>query len=235
MRVRVGLLVCDHVRPEFRSVAGDYADMFAALLGPEVELRAYDLPAGEEPASLAECSGWVTTGSRRSVYEDEPWIHRLAALTRGLHEGGHRLVGVCFGHQMIAHALGGRVARSGRGWGVGIKQVAVTRREPWMDPPATSFRVLNSHADQVETLPPGGRVLGGNDHCPVSLLAMDDHLLGIQGHPEFDPAYSRALMESRRGTLIPDRVVDEALAGLDAPPDRELLAGWIRSFLAGRR
>lgn len=231
--MRVGLLVCDHVRPEFRGIAGDYPEMFGRLLSghPQVELRPYDLTAGEFPAATDECEGWIGTGSRWSVYDDLPWIRRFEDLVAAFVADRRRFVGVCFGHQMIGRALGGEVAAAEQGWGVGVKEVRMEAVEPWMSPAVRSYRVLNSHADQIVRPPEGIRVLGSNRHCPVSMLAVGDHVLGIQGHPEFVPDYARALMEARRGRLIPDEVVDEGLAGLAMPVDRDLLAGWIASFL----
>jgi GMP synthase (glutamine-hydrolysing) len=90
-----------------------------------------------------------------------------------------------------------------------------------------SYRVLTSHQDQVETIPPGGEILGWNEHCPVSMLRVGSKMLGIQGHPEFDPAYSRALMELRRGRAISELLVEEGLASLDQAPDSGRLADWI--------
>jgi GMP synthase-like glutamine amidotransferase len=230
--MQVGLLLCDHVRPEFAHIAGDYPDMFAALLeGRGITLRIYDLPAGQFPQTLAECAGWISTGSRSSVYDDERWIEGFAHLVKGCQREGRPFVGICFGAQMIGHALGGQVERSSRGWGVGVKRVEVEAGESWMDPPAESFKVLNSHQDQIERLPPGARVLGSSRHCPVAMLAVGEHLLGIQGHPEFVPEYSRALMEYRRGWLIPDEVVEAGLASLEEPADTALLSSWIVSFL----
>lgn len=231
--MRVGLLVCDHVRDEFRGLAGDYPDMFEALLGDRVELVPYALVDGEFPSGPEVCDAWITTGSRQSVYDDIPWIHRFAQLTRDIAGSDRRLVGVCFGQQMIAHALGGRVEPAPQGWGVGIKTVHIDRPTWWMDPPADSFRILNSHRDQVVELPPGAVVIGSNEHCPVSALALGDRIVGLQGHPEFVPEYSAALMEARRGTLIPDQVVDAGLASLAVEPDRSVLAEWIRRFLRG--
>jgi GMP synthase-like glutamine amidotransferase len=98
-----------------------------------------------------------------------------------------------------------------------------------------SYRVLTSHQDQVETLPPGGEILGWNEHCPVSVMGVGSTMLGIQGHPEFEEAYSEALMESRRGTLIPEKTVDEGLASLDQQSDSERLAGWIVDFVTKAR
>lgn len=231
--MRVGLLVCDHVREEFRGLAGDYPDMFEALLGDRVELVPYGLVDGEFPAGPEVCDAWITTGSRQSVYDDIPWIHRFAQLTRAIAASDRRLVGVCFGQQMIAHALGGKVEPARQGWGVGIKSVQVTEPAWWMDPPADSFRILNSHRDQVIELPPGATVIGSNEHCPVSALTLGERIMGLQGHPEFVPEYSAALMEARRGTLIPDSVVDAGLASLELEPDRPVLASWIRRFLSG--
>ena len=101
-----------------------------------------------------------------------------------------------------------------------------------MEPPAPSFRILYSHQDQVVGLPEGGRVLATAGHAAVAMLAVGDHLLGIQGHPEFVPAYAEALLRRRRGGRIPASTADEALASLSRPLDRNLLASWIVSFLS---
>jgi GMP synthase-like glutamine amidotransferase len=130
---------------------------------------------------------------------------------------------------MIAHALGGKVQRAEQGWGVGVKEVTVTDPPSWLG--RTSYRVLNSHADQVTGLPEEALVLGGNEHCPVSLMQVGDRMLGIQGHPEFTPDYAAALLHARRGRVIPAATVDAALATLDDPPDPRILADAVGRFL----
>ncbi len=226
----IGLLVCDRVRDEFVEAAGDYPDMFQRLLADRLELKPFFLMEDNFPNTPHDCDGWITTGSRHSVYEDIPWIHRFADLTRQIAASGVPMVGVCFGQQMIAHALGGRVEKSDRGWGVGIKEVTVTQPQPWMGSSPSSFRILNSHQDQVVEAPPGATVIASNAHCPVSAMALGENIITFQGHPEFEPAYSRALMEARRGTLIPEEVVDAGLLSLEVGPDRELLVDWIVRF-----
>jgi GMP synthase-like glutamine amidotransferase len=229
--MRIGLLLCDHVQPELRVVAGDYLAFFERLL-PGEEIVVYDLATGDFPADLNDCDGWITSGSRRSVYDDVDWIARFAGLVRTLHADGRRLVGICFGAQMIAHALGGSVGPAATGWAVGIKEVEVLTREAWMDPAVASFRILHSNADQIGSLPPSARLLGRAPGVPVSVLAVGDHIIGFQGHPEFSPAYSAVLMEARRSTLIPETVVQAGLDSLRQPPDTELLGSWISRFFA---
>lgn len=230
--MRVGLLVCDHMSAEFSSIAGDYPSLFERFFWshPQVELVVYDLAADQFPASATECDAWIATGSRESVYSGEEWIERLADFVRQIHDAHRRYVGVCFGHQMIAHALGGKVEHSERGWGLGIKEVVVADPPEWLG--QSSYRVLNSHQDQITTLPPGAVTLGGNEHCPISLIQLGDDMIGIQGHPEFTPALSEALIRSRRGTVIPTDVADAALESLDTPPDTEVLADAVVAFIS---
>ena len=233
--MRLGLLLCDHVRPGFRTVAGDYPDFFTRFFAdrPEVELVTFDLTAGEWPLDLDECDAWITTGSRHSVYDDLPWILRMADLVRRLDRERRKLVGVCFGAQMIAHALGGEVARAPEGWQVGIKETRVKAARPWMAPAAGTFRILHMNGDQILTPPERLRVLGFSDGVPVSVIAVGDHFIGFQGHPEFEPAYSAVLMEARRGILIPEEVVDSGLSSLALQADTRLLSEWITRFIAG--
>src|SRR5688572_13154507 len=106
----IGLLQCDHVRDEYRHIGGDYDEMFQRWL--PAECRIYRVVDGEAPRNIGECAAYVSTGSHASVYDDEPWISRFAELVRAIHAAGAPMLGVCFGHQMIAHALGGRVAKS---------------------------------------------------------------------------------------------------------------------------
>lgn len=226
--MKLGLLQCDHSADSVRPIAGDYDDMFANWL--PAEWRVYDLTIGEQPGILDECDAYVATGSKASVYDDEPWIHQFAALTRRIRAEEKPFLGVCFGHQMMGHALGGRVAKSPNGWGVGVHTFEITKTEPWMQPSANSINLLMSCQDQVLELPPGAEVLAGNAHCPVGLFRVG-RMLGIQGHPEFSPAYAKALLRPRRERIGPD-TVDAALATLNRPLDAALIAGWVRAFFA---
>lgn len=228
--MKLGLLVCDHVRPEFLHVSGDYPDMFRRLFAghPDVEVVVYDVIGGQLPSYPDECEAWITTGSRYSVNDDEPWIRQLEQFVRDVAKEEVPFVGVCFGHQLIAKALGGTVARSDHGWGVGAKEVNV-REDLGL---GSSYTVLTSHQDQIDSLPPGAEILGWNEHCPISMLGVGENMIGIQGHPEFDPAYSEALMESRRGDLIPEATVEEGMNSLDRDIDGDRLVDWILQRLS---
>jgi GMP synthase (glutamine-hydrolysing) len=231
--MKIGLLVCDQVRPEFLGISGDYDDMFRRLFAAheDVQVVTYDAINSELPADPAECDAWLTTGSRHSVNDDEQWIRDLEEFVRQVAADEVPFIGICFGHQLLAKALGGNVVTSDRGWGVGVKKVEV-KEDLGL---GTSYRVLASHQDQVENVPPGGEILGWNEHCPVSMLGVGETMIGIQGHPEFAPAYSEALMESRRGHLIPESTVDAGLSTLDQSLDSRRLADWILDFVAKAR
>lgn len=225
--MKLGLLQCDHTLSTVRHIAGDYDEMFARWL--PAEWRVYDLTAGQRPATLNECDAYITTGSKASVYDDEPWIHNFADLTREIQAANKPYLGVCFGHQMMGHALGGRVAKSPNGWGIGVHTFAVQQQEPWMQPAVPAVNLLMSCQDQVLDLPPGAQVLAGNSHCPVGIFRVG-RMLGIQGHPEFTPAYADALLNLRRERIGPERV-DNALATLALPLHAHLLARWAALFL----
>ncbi len=231
--MKIGLLICDHVREKFLDISGDYYDMFVRLFAhhPDVAIIPYDAIKGELPTDPNECDAWLTTGSRHSVNDDYQWIRDLEGFVREVADSGVPFVGICFGHQLIARALGGSVVRSERGWGVGVKEVELAPDLEWTESANGSYRVVNSHADQVETLPPGAKVLGWTDHCPVSMMGVGDTILGIQGHPEMDPTYTEALIRDRRGSIIPEETAVAGLESLQQEPDSEMLADWILRFI----
>ena len=234
--MRIGLLELDHVRTRFQPIAGDYADMFREMVAtadPSIEVVGYDARNGVLPGRPDACDGWLITGSRASVYEDEPWIESLTAFVRDVHAARVPCVGVCFGHQLLAHALGGRTERADIGWGLGALPMTLVQAEPWMEPPLSTATLLYSHQDQVTELPPDGRVLATAAHCPVAMLAIGDHVIGMQAHPEFGPAYVRALLEDRIDR-IGEAETDAALATLLEPTDEHTVAQWILAFLRSR-
>jgi GMP synthase-like glutamine amidotransferase len=232
VRLKLGVLEAGAPPVALQPRFGSYGGMFRTLLGEHWDWRAYDLQRGEWPDAPEEQDGFIVSGSAAGVYEDDPWIGRLLEFLRGA-LGRTKLVGVCFGHQAMAQAFGGRVIKSPHGWGIGLQRYEVVVRAPWMDE-AASFAVPASHQDQVVELPPGARVRAASSFTPFALLDYPGQdAISIQPHPEFDPAYAKALIESRRGTRYPDAQADAAIASLDGPNDRARVAGWIARFLQG--
>lgn len=205
---------------------GDYPAMFARILGDRFEVESFDVQRGELPKNAAGHSAYLITGSPAGVYDPLPWIGPLQDFIREAE--GSKMVGICFGHQVMAEALGGKVEKSSKGWGAGLHRYAVLRSVPWIDTAGT-IAVPASHQDQVVVQPPNTEVVAASDFTPFAALAWTDRpAISFQFHPEFSPAFAKALIE-KRYDVVPDP--DAALASLDEPNDNARVAGWIRRFL----
>ena len=224
--MKIGLLECDDVVGRFPEVRGGYREMFAALL-PSFEFRYYEAHRGQIPSSGRECDAWVCTGSKYSVYDGTKWIADLAAFIRSLQQP---FVGICFGHQMLAHAMGGEVAKAKQGWGVGVLGVEVLKKEPWMEPPLARMQIQHMHQDQVQKLPADSVLLGRSPHCDVAMFRVGEAMLGIEGHPEFTVEYGAALIRARRA-LIGEDGARKALDSLKGRTDSPTVGRWIERFL----
>jgi GMP synthase-like glutamine amidotransferase len=209
---------------------GDYPAMFRALLGPDAyDYVTFDVQAGRLPATADACAAYVITGSSAGVYDPLPWIEPLKAFLRAAK--GTPMVGICFGHQIMAEAFGGKVIASPKGWGLGLHRYEVQAARAWMDAPRLTLAA--SHQDQVVQAPPGATVIAASAFTPFGMLAYDDQpAISLQLHPEFEPAYARALIESRRGTRLTDEQADTAILSFEQPDDRLQVGGWIQRFLA---
>jgi GMP synthase-like glutamine amidotransferase len=208
--------------------------MFEQLLGrANYDWTVIDARSAPLPRRPEDYDGYLITGSAAGVYDPDPWIAQTKTFLQAA-KGKAAIVGVCFGHQLMAEAFGGQVIKSPKGWGLGLHRYEVRQQRPWMDETRT-IAVAASHQDQVVVAPPNTTVIAASDFTPFGMLAYDDQpAISIQLHPEFDPAYARALIEGRRGTLYGLEEADRALASYDDPDDRARVSRWIRSFLATR-
>ena len=203
---------------------GDYPTMFEKLLGDGFEIESFDVAHGQLPTDKYDA--YLITGSPAGVYDPLPWIEPLQEFIRGA--TGSRLVGICFGHQIMAEALGGHVEKSDKGWGAGLHHYSIVRSERWMDG-AGDIAAPASHHDQVIIQPPHTYVVARSPFTEFAGLAWTDRpAISFQFHPEFSPAFAKALIEQRYD-IVPDP--DAAIASLDEPNDNARVAAWIRRFL----
>ena len=230
--MRVGVLETGAPPADLQPRFGRYPAMMQRMLGPAFSYGAFNVFDNPPPRPDA-CDAWVITGSSAGVYEGASWIAAVEQFLRAA-KGRVPLIGICFGHQIMAQAFGGLVEKSARGWCAGLHTYRVTHVEPWMDP-AETIAVAASHQDQVVAPPPNARLIAASAFTPFAGFAYTDQpAISFQCHPEFEPAYAGALYETRRGGAFDDATTDRAIASLAGHSDRALVAGWLQSFLAGR-
>ncbi len=225
--MKIGILQTGHVPDAMIARTGDYDDIFGDIL----RARGFDVAAWPVvdmvfPEDAGAADGWLITGSKHGAYDDLPWIAPLEALIRDIHARGLPLIGICFGHQIIAQALGGKVEQFAGGWAVGH---TVYQGE---DGP---FAVNAWHRDQVTKLPEGARVLAANDFCENAVLAYGDHIWTIQPHPEFDARFVADLTRLRGRGVVPDDLLDDAMRRLDQPTDNAAIADSMADFFRKAR
>ncbi|TQF00535.1 MAG: glutamine amidotransferase [Spiribacter salinus] len=230
----IGILLCDDLHEELRTRWSSYLSLFETLVADEVDdLTAvgYRVHAGEWPENPGAADAWLVTGSRASVHEPPEWVAPLQAFVRQIHAAGQPLVGVCFGHQLVHSALGGRTERSARGWHLGSYPVECHAGFAGL-PAGGPLRLLAVHQDQVVEPAPGFQRLASSPDCHW-YASYHEQVFTIQGHPEFDREFFSALMQRVR-QKAGDQAVDAALGAL--PPDDDTLAirRFMRDWLRGR-
>ncbi|MGF1716601.1 GMP synthase [Photobacterium chitinilyticum] len=233
----LGILLCDDVRPELQTKHGNYPAMFSELFSQVdsgIVLNFYRVMDGQYPESLDECDAYISSGSKFSVYDNIRWIRTFEAFIHQLYQQHIPFIGICFGHQMIARALGGEVCCSNKGWGLGVANVKLNRdmvsQHGWLTDPKKGYSLLVSHQDQITEPPKDTIVLAGSEFCPYAMTQVGHHFLGIQGHPEFTPDYSHDLIQLRSDNY-PPQITQTALASLSQHTDHLAVTLWIINFI----
>ncbi len=224
--MKIGILQTGHAPDELLPITGDVAPHFERLLdGKGFDFATYSVVDMEFPEEITDCDGWLITGSKHGAYEDHAFIAPLETFIRDTYAAGIPLVGICFGHQIIAQALGGKVEKFSGGWAVGRTTY------DWNG----EMLALNAwHQDQVTVLPAGATVYASNDFCAHAALVYGDRVFTTQPHPEYGAEFIGGLVTYRGKGVVPDHQLAEAHANLDKPVDNPRVADQIARFFKER-
>lgn len=229
----VGILECGRFSEAMTENHGAYSTLYANMLSAEnhddaaFDYRSFDVHLGDYP-TLDDADAWLISGSRHGAYEDHDWIPPLEQHLRDAFEAKQPIIGVCFGHQILAQAFGGTVEKFSGGWGMGQMQYQLSG--PFEQRVPDSTTLLAFHQDQVTELPQGATVVGTTPHCQYAALQYGQRALSIQPHPEFDDAFVSALLDER-GHLFPSHNVATARSSLGPPLDNASVSSVLRDFI----
>jgi GMP synthase-like glutamine amidotransferase len=204
-------------------------------LRPDWTYEVVSVKDGVLPESPEAFDGYVITGSPASVNDDSlPWVGPLLDFIRAVHAARQPLIGLCFGHQAVARALGGQVARSAAGWGLGSAPTHWSAFRPWMQPAQSTTTLMAAHNEQVTRMPEGAECLGGSDFCPIGSMQIGQHIWTTQFHPEMPLVFMQALLGFLADKLDADTLA-RAHASLANAADVPLYGQWMVQFFEHAR
>ena len=206
--MKINILLCDTfpglLPPDIPSYEYLFENLFRKA-GADPEFTVWRALDGALPQNPSDNGIYLITGSLCASYGDAPWILSLGEWICNAARNRIPMVGICFGHQLIAKALGGSVARFDGGWGGGVREMEVL--EPAMKEffPDGKLHLLCDHFDQVITLPEGAEPLAESPFCRYEGFRIGDHILTFQGHPEYTVGYARHLLLNHSGHIAPEK------------------------------
>lgn len=230
--MRLAILDADILREALQPKYHSYGRMFEALFERQQRGWALDIFKvidGDYPQDVEQYDAFLITGSQYDAFSDEPWVRRLREYAQKLFQAGKPMVGVCFGHQLLAHALGGEAGRADAGWGLGVMRYPVLAKPSFVDDTAPVALII-SHRDQVNRLPPEAERLLSNDFCPNAAFYIPNRVLAIQGHPEFSVEYARALLQYRKNALSAEQLA-RVEQSFSIAHEGERVGRWMQRFL----
>lgn len=232
--IKLGILEADTLYEDLLEDYGSYGQMFVRFferLGYTFDYQFYAVQEQQLPAPFA-CDAYLLTGSKAGVYDNFPWLAPLATWVKEAFARQEKIAGICFGHQFLAHHLGGHAGLSDKGWGVGLHNTALQQLPQWASPIAQQqLTLIYSHQDQVQQLPPQAQCILTSDFCPNAAFAMDKRILAFQGHPEFTPEYLHRLLP-RRVERIGEELLKTKLHELQPTQDADLVGHWLAQFFS---
>jgi GMP synthase-like glutamine amidotransferase len=219
--MKIGILQAGHAAPAVKDAVGDYTKMYSAMLGSDdFTYDTYSVVDIEFPNGPEDADGWLISGSKHGAYEDHAFIPPLEDLIRQITATGRPLVGVCFGHQIIAQALGGTVEKFEGGWAIGHHEYQIGDE---------TYKLNAWHQDQVTRLPSGTRLVGTNAFCENAMIYYEGKALTIQPHPEFNDQAVTGLLETR-ATTVPQGLQEVARARLALAEDNQKMGARLAHF-----
>ncbi|PHR54349.1 MAG: glutamine amidotransferase [Robiginitomaculum sp.] len=226
--MKIGILQTGRTPEEMRDDHGDYNNLFERMLaGRGFEFITYPVLDGVLPGDVHDADGWLITGSKFGAYEPHGWIAPLEEFLRQSYSANVPIIGVCFGHQILAQALGGKVEKYAGGWSVGAIDYTLKDQRD-----ADTFMAW--HQDQVVELPDGASVIGSTDACRFAMLAYGDRALTIQPHPEFTAGFMTDLVAAR-ADVLPDHIARKAISSLEKPLTSARIADQFEQFFKKNR
>ena len=237
--MKIGILLVGRASDDLVEKYGTYAEMLIALISSEkydFKFKTFNILDSVFPENHLECDGWIVTGSPHGVYEEHSWIPKVSDLINDIYRSKIPIFGVCFGHQLIAQALGGHVEKSIKGWGLGLHTYEINNKTDYMGNLSEEVTLNICHQDQVLQVPEGATIYASSEFCENAGFYINNKVLTMQAHPEFLVDFIKALLSARREVTIPKEFVDPALVKLNSSPDSvqsKQFAETIRQFFLG--
>ena len=235
--MKIGILETGIIHEGLTKLHGAYPTMFERMLhsvDPEIEFFSIKTCEGEVPNAPSDADGWIITGSKHGVYDDLPWIAPLISFLQACSSEQVPVAGICFGHQILAEAMGGKVEKSDKGWGIGVHSYDLDTRPSWMTNGRSSFAGHAVHQDQIIDLPSDATVIASSEFCEYAAIVYGNTenptAISVQSHPEFGTEFVNDLIDIRLKGVITSDEASQAHQSLGQPVDNDIWANWLVQF-----